>query len=289
MTEGSPYGSVKDPDYDYRFNWLASYPKSGNTWLRCLIHAYREGRLDINNLQGTDDVARIPHQTVAAKQLDYLTPYEAVAIRPAALLQIMAMHATFCMVRPIVKTHWANVLAFNIPVIPRPVTRSVIHLVRDPRDVAVSFAHHSAEHVDTTIEKMGHPETTLTYEGLVQNLTSWSNHVRSWQAYGEIEGVGYTQVRYEDLLADPEGELASVMAMLEHPDSVNHDRVKQAVELASFESLQRQEAEKGFLEVRNGRFFRQGKAGGWRDVLTHEQARCIEADHGEVMAELGYL
>ena len=71
----------------------------------------------------------------------------------------------------------------------------------------------------------------------------------------------------------------------------NHDAIARAVEAADFQNLQRQEAASGFRERPEGmpRFFRRGRAGGWRDSLTPLQAARIEQDHGELMDSLNYV
>ncbi len=96
-------------------------------------------------------------------------------------------------------------------------------------------------------------------------------------------------LRYEDLLAEPGKWFREVLRFF--GIAFDAARFGQAMELTSFDRLRDAEAERGFeaKSAKQERFFRQGKAGGWRDVLSAEQAARIEADHGAVMRQCGYL
>jgi hypothetical protein len=95
-------------------------------------------------------------------------------------------------------------------------------------------------------------------------------------------------VRYEDLLAKPEARFGEIVRFLGlKPDPVVFRR---ALDNTSFRKLSRQEKASGFIERsrKQDRFFRRGRKGGWRQVLTAEQAARIVGDHGEQMARFGY-
>src|SRR3546814_11984267 len=68
-------------------------------------------------------------------------------------------------------------------------------------------------------------------------------------------------------------------------------RIRRAVEFSSFKALQAQEAQSGFIEksLHSRRFFRAGRAGGWREVLAPAQAAMMERNHTEQMRRFGYL
>jgi len=97
-------------------------------------------------------------------------------------------------------------------------------------------------------------------------------------------------VRYEDLLADTQSAFA---AMARHLllDSTRRRLIK-AIEQSSFARLQAQEREKGFRErpaSADQNFFREGRAGQWKAVLTSAQIDRVVRDHGEQMRRFGYL
>lgn len=191
------------------------------------------------------------------------------------------------------KTHdyWGRVPSGR-PLFPPDATLASLYLVRDPRDVAVSYAHFSARDVDSTIAFMAkHNAYVAESTGALQEqarifLSSWSAHVRSWLAATPTPLL----LRYEDMLAEPAHSLTRVAEHFGLPN--NPELIDAAVAATRFDALQRQETDKGFSIVRTNegrRFFRQGRAGGWRDVLSLEQVSRIESAHGDVMRMLGYL
>ena len=270
--------------------WLASYPKSGNTWIRALLSAYQtNGALDINQMRGVISDNQVYFYTVVAhKQLDELEDYEWICLRYAALLHLVRAaregeKALF------LKTHNANVAVEGLQMIPWPMTAGAIYVVRDPRDVVLSYANHFSTSVDEAIKAMEHEHNSVIdkkQHGVFHILATWSMHVNSWLQEKPFP-VGL--VKYEDLMDDTEYRFTKLLEFLDIP--VDADRVRRAVDASRFDSLRAQEDKKGFSECpeKVERFFRSGKAGGWRDVLTEPQVKRIEAVHGEVMQRLGYV
>lgn len=183
-----------------------------------------------------------------------------------------------------VKTHSAIAILNGYPTIYSG-TKGGIYVVRDPRDVASSYAHHYGFSLDEAIDRMGRPMwITQPGKGSFYQFTgTWSENVESW---ADAEGVHV--IRYEDLHNAPVDTFRGVLRFLGLSGYV--PRVKRAIENASFRRLKAEEDEKGFVEAsERGTFFRQGKAGGWKDVLSPEQVARIEFDHGAVMRRMGYL
>ena len=93
------------------------------------------------------------------------------------------------------------------PLIPADVTRAVIYIIRNPLDVAVSFAHHLHTSIDKTIDIMNNPEYAFCdrrdrlANQLRQRLLTWSGHVKSWV---DESGLRVWVMRYEDMSAQPE-------------------------------------------------------------------------------------
>jgi len=175
------------------------------------------------------------------------------------------------------------------PLIAMEATRGSIYILRDPRDVALSLTDHFGVPVDETIQIMN-KEGAIGYakagETVYEALSSWSIHVKSWtqRRHGKLHVV-----RYEDILADPFGELGKIARKL--GITTEEARIRRAVEHASFKILQQMERETGFIERSefSEKFFRSGRSGGWKDELTPEQAERIERDHREQMKRFGYL
>lgn len=262
--------------------WLASYPKSGNTWVRLLMSAYLTGRCDINAIMcSTNDTYHYPYQAVVPKQFDEMENWEWAACACAAALHVpLAIRE-----RPLlIKTHHANLQPFGYTVIPHLMCEKAVYLIRDPRDVAISYAKHIGSSIDDAISSMGDDTTLLVKDGVPpQFICSWSQHVNSWLNHRSIEVMG---VRYEDLIEHPVEVFAGILQFLE--ENPNKQRVEQAVELTNLENLRKQEEKHGFGEAsRKAKFFGQGGST-WKTILSNTQINRIAKDHGEMMNALGY-
>jgi len=270
------------------FVWLASYPKSGNTWLRLALHSLINGgtEIDFRSQESFAAIAasRADLEEVLDAPADDMTDAETEALRPR-LHEAQAQAATEPLFR---KVHDACVTtATGEPLFPPALTLKTVYVVRDPRDVAVSLAHHTGKDVDRAIAFMADPGATFGLAGtrqLRQVLSTWSFHVESWLR----DGPELLLLRYEHLLTDPEGSLGRLALHL-GLDASPPD-IRRAVEATRFDRLRAAEDKYGFREspAPGVRFFRRGIAGGWRDSLTADQAARIVADHGAVMARLGY-
>jgi hypothetical protein len=183
--------------------------------------------------------------------------------------------------------------AQGTPLIPPEATRAAIYVVRNPLDVAISAAHHFNVGLDASIDRLANEDLVIARAAerpspqVQQRLLSWSGHVRSW-----LDGTGFRVhlMRYEDMCREPEPTFRAAAAFLGLTD--DPERVARAVLRSRFEEVQAQEQSRGFKErpaSMAGAFFRQGRAGAWREVLTPEQVARIVRDHGPVMRRLGYL
>jgi hypothetical protein len=271
--------------------WLASYPKSGNTWLRAVVSAWRTAApVQLKSLIGRsagsrqhfDEALGVPSSDFLPEEIDGLRPlvYELWADETDEPL--------------LLKTHDGLYPGpHGDPLVPARVAQSAIYMVRDPRDVAVSLAHHLGREVGFAVDRIAAPDMTLspTVERirhlLPQWIGNWSDHVLSW-----TEGAGFPVhvLRYEDCLADPLAAFSSALRFAE-VGPVDADDVALAIDRARFDRLRDQEAQEGFPErsIVADRFFRRGIAGSWRDEMTAADARRVERSHAEVMKRLGYL
>src|SRR5262249_24279475 len=187
-----------------------------------------------------------------------------------------------------VKTHHALVSDRGSTTINFTVTSGAVYIVRNPLDVAISLSHHRGSSIDEAIDVMGAQdfETGVGDEAVYEVYGSWSQHVGSWTR--KPHRAIYV-MRYEDMLAEPAetvGRLARHLLLGTTPGDV-----ARAVELSSFDRLRDQEAEKGFREkpANADRFFREGRAEQWKEILTKAQVDRIVHDHGGQMARFGYL
>jgi hypothetical protein len=268
--------------------WLASYPKSGNTWLRVFLHnLFRDPNepYDINKLHEfcSADYVAVWYEQFAGKPALEISPEEVAAIRPR-------VHEALTRVHPdtvFVKTHNALVVSHGTEMITMAHTAGAIYVVRNPLDVTISYAHHYGLDIDTAIEALNLPGQMMpnTPRHIYQIFGSWSENVKSWTASSH---PALHVMRYEDMTARPLETFGAAAAFLGLRPS--RERLQRAIAASSFDELQKQEAERGFDERSDKaeRFFRKGQVDQWRDVLTPAQVdRIVEANE-EQMRRFGY-
>ena len=268
--------------------WLASYPKSGNTWLRAFLANYfiaSDGPLPLEDMRrvSSGDASGPSYRELSGKDPALLKLPEYLKTRHAHLARIAA--------RPepvqFVKTHAPCGQVGGTWLIPPAITRQAIYLVRHPLDMLVSYADHWGMDFATAAARIADPANKVPAgaKTAMQPLGDWSGHVRSWR---DMKGLNTLVLRYEDMLDDAEGAFARVVDHLGAP--LDGEQLARAVAASSFRTLADQEAAEGFTEkgAAQARFFREGRAGQWQDVVPNAVVDRVRADHGTVMAELGY-
>jgi hypothetical protein len=270
--------------------WCASYPKSGNTWVRALLGAAMGGGdVDINRLEGAVHVA---HPLLFDELGLSVSALGMADVEPLLRLvdQRVAARATTPVLRKLHDAHLPG--PDGGPRALAGATRLVVYVVRDPRAVAVSWAHHlgttqavAVEVMRTPIGLGGATPSDWVAEAGTYRLGTWSDHVRSWL---DQDGLPMVVVRYEELVREPHRELRRVLDAAGL--TVDDRAVAAAVGASSFETLLIQELAGGFLEAPRAGvpFFRRGEADAWRDELPADLIREVEHDHAEVMQRLGY-
>lgn len=274
-------------------DWLASYPKSGNTWMRILLANYfgeSDAPHDINTPGVTNGIASLRwrfDEFLGLPSSD-LTPEEIMSVQPHIYEMLVAEDPS----RHWVKVHDAQRrLADRGWLFPPAVSGVVIYIIRNPLDVAVSLAFHDGhEEMRRSVAKMCDEETVLANgksPQLSQFVGSWSRHVESWVDQSEIPVL---LVRYEDMLADAGRELARVIEFARPELAVDQARIEMAVDHARFDRLRELETARPFREtpLRAKRFFREGRAGDWRNHLSQAEMRHLVDRHRQVMARFGY-
>jgi hypothetical protein len=264
--------------------WLASYPKSGNTWLRVFLHNFLLQPETPHSINALTDVSAVECAAVYFGQSGTaLTPRDVQKSRPAVHQKLMALHPG-----PVfVKTHNANLALHDVPLCTPAVTAGAIFVVRDPRDVAVSYSTYTGLSIDEIIIFMADPRAANRGTDLqvFELLSSWSAHALSW-----VGANNRLLLRYEDMLANPDAAFSRVVRFL--GSGATPERLRRAIAFSNFSVLAAQERESGYrahsADAQTA-FFRAGTSGQWRDSLTIAQAQKITDTHGEVMRNFGYL
>jgi aryl sulfotransferase len=287
--------------------WLASYPKSGNTWFRMLV-----ANLSAKNGQPID----INHPPGLAAPADARGPFDYRSLIDSSLLT----HDEIDCLRPRVYEELARdgddneydtpedgpqvrfVLvhdAYRLTPRGEPLLAGrrgadgAILIVRDPRDVAPSLANHNRSSIDDAIAMMNdrqgevHVNPRCLHVQFRQRHRGWSGHAESWFGQNDIP---LCIIRFEDMKKDTAVAFGHALRFAGHPAS--EEDVRRAVAFADFSELRRQEQEQGFagspLPQSGRRFFRRGEVGAWRDELNAAQVARIEAAHAPMMRRLGY-
>lgn len=283
-----------DPAAPKGIVWIASYPKSGNTWVRAFIYALYHTIVGSPELRDEIDIEALNHMVPDerynrmfherfGRSLREVDQREIAAFRPEVQAETARRFG-----RPIfLKTHNARVEDDGWPVINPDVSAGAIYVIRNPLDVAVSFAAFRDAPIDVVIDDMQEDDFILLVgDSRIHDIVaSWSEHVASWTVPTDQTVL---VVRYEDMLSQPEPTFAAIARHVMMPHT--RQQLLKAIDLTRFDRLQKAEQRTGFSDKPPDadRFFRQGRAGGWREVLTGAQVQRITDAHHEQMRRFGY-
>lgn len=262
--------------------WLASYPKSGNTWFRVFLANLlfpAQAPVDLNRLplqtpistsrSHFDDLLGIPSALLSADEVERL--------RPAADQELRRVWPEPLLLR---KAHDAYTsLADGRPLMGKGPDFAAIYILRNPWDVAVSLANHFNSTLDDAVNNLCSQDFLVPSEAphlsyqLAVRLLSWEEHVRSWLT----AQLPLYLIRYEEMHQDP---LSTFRGAIRFLGLDCDDRAIQlALAASSFEKLQVQEQEERFRETPPGvpRFFRSGLVGEGLNALSVAQIERLEA------------
>lgn len=270
--------------------WLASYPRSGNTWCRILLTPLLQPEATRGeSFSRPSGVPMADHRHFVDECLDCatadLTDSENALLR-RQVLQFVAQEAG----RPLpVKTHAPfGILKDGQPWVPINASAGVVLIVRNPLDVAVSLAFFLGLDMDAAIDWMADPASGFGPQGgptFHETVGCWSHHAQSWL---HQQALPVHVVRYEDLHTAPQSTLERLCRFMKL--SVTADDIARSIDAAQFKRLQTQEAQEGFFlrQRADSAFFRDGRVGQWRTALTHTQRTRLLCQHRVMMQRLDY-
>ena len=267
--------------------WLASYPKSGNTWVRLFLANYllnRDAPVSINEIHriALGDSLLAAYQRVARRQIDARDERAVLDLRKRVLIGLSGDADI-----SLVKTHNQNTVVGGYRLIAPELTRLAVYIVRNPLDMLISYAHHYGMSCKLTAEAISAPGNHIVADAnnVVQYLGTWSDHVRGWRNTRDFPVM---TMRYEDMIERPLDEFRRLLSRMKVP--IDDDRLERAIRFSSFDEARGQEDDGGFRERSRHaeRFFRAGTAGQWRDLPSEVVDRVVEC-HQPAMKQLGYL
>ena len=274
--------------------WIASYPKSGNTWMKLFLKSYfnsSDTSFSINSK--IDDLFSVETFPVSKKfkmlNIDYKN-FADIAKNWVNMQSLINLNNK----TNYIKTHNAMCSINNYDFTNNKNTLGAIYIVRDPRDIAVSYSAFLGLKLDDTIDFLLSPSCyeedvfeEIRYKKSV--MGNWAYHYNSWKNYNSREVI---IIKYEDMLGNPDKTFLKVLSFLNKIDNIKIDKKKmdEAINQTSFKNLQKLEIKEGFDEnPSNKSFFRKGKIGEWKKILNKNQQKRIEKEFKNEMKELGYL
>lgn len=274
--------------------WLASYPKSGNTLLRSILASYlfsNDGKLKldyiykIRQFPSIDDFQKLNIDLSNEKEVFQNFIEAQKIINKDKKIKFVKTHSSLARINECNFTDFNNSLG-------------AIYMVRDPRNVVTSFAHHYNLSIGQAVSVMIDPKRWLVKTDLVYKtfMSSWSINYNSWkQMKNKV-----LFVKYEDLLNRKKTTLIKIFKFLDELGFKNLKldmaKLNKVIESSDFSTMQKLEKnedfKEGVIDQETGKrktFFRLGPKNDWKQILDNKYKEKIEIVFKKEMTELGYL
>lgn len=277
--------------------WLASYPKSGNTWMRSIISSLLytdDGIFNFELLKKIDQFPEKKYFKDSIKNFDNFKEIKKNWILTQDRINLDNKTKLF-------KTHQGNYRIENDDFTNKANTLAVIYIVRDPRNLIKSISNHFTLSLDEalnfliTSSMIGNGKSWAENpRGIWNLLGKWNEHYHSWTKYKENLLI----IKYEDLINNPKNELSNIVTFLKQflKFETNENKNKNILESTKFENLEKMEKKGGFYENANNKltkdkvnFFHLGPKNKWQNTLDKKFINNIEKNFYKEMKELGYL
>ena len=278
--------------------WIASYPKSGNTWVRSIISSLLYSKDGVHNFNQLNYIDQYP----VKKYFEHLTDdfYNLEVIKKNWIPSQQSINSD----RKIkfLKTHHIY-CKFGENTFTDPInTLGVIHVVRDPRNLLNSIKEHwSCDTYEDAKNKMLDVETSTGMDSKNDEdysfpvlISSWKNHYNNWKKVNK----NYLLIRYEDLTKNTEHELLRIIKYLQRFIKFNLDdkKIKNILRTTSFDYMKNMESKGLFGESnfnkKTGKlntFFNKGPNNRWENLVDKKIIEDLEKNFLNEMRELNYI
>ena len=277
--------------------WIASYPKSGNTWLRSIISALVYSKDGIFTFDKLSKIDQFPEKKFFKDLVKNFGDFDEIKKNWIAAQDKINLDEKI----KFFKTHQGNFKIGNDHFTNNQNTQAVIYIVRDPRNLVTSISNHYSLSLNeackflTSPELMGNGKSwEEKKDGIYNFLGKWNEHYKSWTNNTK----NLLLLRYEDLITEPKKELEKLIFFLNK--YVNFDtndiKIDNILESTNFKNLKKMEQEGSFTENvikketgSNVNFFNLGPKNIWQNSLDKKIIKKIEDDFKDEMKEIGYL
>ena len=285
--------------------WLASYPKSGNTLMRAILSSLF---FSLNGKYSNELLDWIESFETCAR-LKFIEDENPQDIKKISNLEILSKYwqemqtekrfnikESFCFI----KTHSALTNIFGNKFTNEKLTRGLIYIVRDPRDILLSWSKHRNKSIDNTLDFMINADSTIAYNDIhflkdqnlrpLQHISNWNSHVNSWKNLDVPKMI----IRFEDLIEKKQEIIKKIINFfnIEYEISINNieEKTQNILKTTDFNFMKKLEEKFGFKEaLSHTKFFNIGKKNQWKDKLTLQQIKKIEKNFKKEMEYFNYL
>ena len=281
--------------------WLASYPKSGNTWVRSFIASLLFNKNNEANLKELHNIPQYPLRSHFNNLLDNIDDVKEISsnwinsqrrINSDNKIKFLKTHHALCKIGDSTFTNYETSIG-------------AIHIVRDPRNIVTSILYHFSkknyfeakkfllDNNKTLGKKFDRLDPNVN-KNMFTPIFSWKNHYNTWKNFKK----NYLLVRYEDLISDPNKEFRKIYNYISNILNVKieENKIELAIKSNSFENLKKLEQSGGYKEAIKDKesgqlkqFFNLGPDNKWEKILDKEIKEEIEKEFKNEMSELGYL
>ena len=277
--------------------WLASYPKSGNTWVRSMLTALiytNDGKFNFDLL---DKIKQFPSQIVFKDLTNRYDDVDEIAKNWETAQDLINLNKEV----KFLKTHHLKCKIGENNFTSQRNTLATIYIVRDPRNLVNSISNHYSKSLEESKKFLMTPRYLYGFKknGDVKKndiktlLGTWSQHYNFWKT----NNTNYLLIRYEDLIKDTNSALNKIIVFLKKYINieVNDEKIKNILNTTNFQYLKNLENEGKFNENAfenintKKTFFYLGPKNNWKNNLDEKMKKEIENELNKEMSELGYL